>query len=176
MSSFNDIKKNCTETLNKIGIDLDDHRGTDKKGLIAASIYHNIMKQSETDKNKISDLINNNPNLKNKFFTAKELLDKESKEISNNNELKRKNEEKINIDNKKQKNINVYCYYEGENEGEQLKNIIFNAEIGDQVHYCPNNQLGIKYYEIIINKDQIKDLKLIGDYGGFFNDPDYLEY
>lgn len=171
MSSFNDIKKNIVglasdnDLLPEIRLKCDD-----------ALPELDIMKQSETDKNKISNLINNNPNLKNKFFTAKELLDKESKEISNNNELKRKNEEKINADNKKQKNINVYCYHEGENEGEQLKNIIFNAEIGDQVHYFPNNQLGIKYYEIIINKDQIKDLKLIGDYGGFFNDPDYLEY
>ena len=83
MSNFNDIKKNCTETLNQAGIDLNKYRGEYKRGLIAAGIYHNIRSQDETDKNKISNLINNNPNLKNKFFTAKDLLYKESKEISN---------------------------------------------------------------------------------------------
>ena len=174
MSNFNDIKKNCTETLNQAGIDLNKYRGEYKRGLIAAGIYHNIRSQDETDKNKISNLINNNPNLKNKFFTAKDLLYKESKEISNINELKRKNEDNEEVDTKKHKSSDVYYYYESNDENEKLKDIMIKGKIGDQVHYLSNNQLGIKYYEITLNESNEKDLKLIGDYGGFFDDPNYL--
>ncbi len=168
MSNFNDI--------NNIGIDLNGYRGEKRKSLIAASIYHNIRSQEETDKNKISNLINNNPNFKNKFFTAKDMLEKESKEISNVNELKRKNENFEEYDLKKQKSSDVYCYYESHDEHEKLKNIMIKGKIGDQVHYLTNNQLGIKYYEITLNESNEKDLKLIGDYGGFFDDPNYLDY
>ena len=51
---------------------------------------------------------------------------------------------------------------------------MIKGKIGDQVHYLSNNQLGIKYYEITLNESNEKDLKLIGDYGGFFDDPNYL--
>ena len=69
----------------------------------------------------------------------------------------------------------ILCYYEGDNEEEKKEEFLKKGNIGDQIHYFPNNQLGILYYEITLNNNK-KELKLIGDYDGFFDDPNYPQF
>ena len=109
----------------------------------------------------------NNSNEKPKFITAKELLEKEK----SNNNIHLSDDDNEN-NKKKQKISKIFCYYEGDNEEEKKEEFLKKGNIGDQIHYFPNNQLGILYYEITLNNNK-KELKLIGDYDGFFDDPNY---
>ena len=110
-----------------------------------------------------------NSNQKSKFFTAKELLEQEKANKAINSDDYQNNFEN---NNKRQKVSEIFCYYEGDNEEEKKKDFLKNGNIGDQIHYYPNNQLGILYYEIISNNNK-KELKLIGNYNGIFDDLHY---
>lgn len=63
-------------------------------------------------------------------------------------------------------NANHYDYFEGEEDKIDL--ILQKGKVGDTVTYIKNNQMGVLYYKI--EKDGVKkELKLIGDYDGFFD-------
>ena len=58
------------------------------------------------------------------------------------------------------------------NNFDQEADILRNGNVGDLVNFEPNNQQGIVYYKISLN-DGEKYLEAIGDYEGYYDDPNY---
>ena len=50
--------------------------------------------------------------------------------------------------------------------------ILRNGNVGDLVNFIPNNQMGVVYYKISLNNGE-KYLEVIGDYEGYYDDPNY---
>jgi hypothetical protein len=69
-----------------------------------------------------------------------------------------------------------YQISECENFDEQLKNILEEANLGDYVDYLTNNQLGVKLYEIVINKKNQRTIKEIGDIYGPYDSPEHPDH
>jgi L-rhamnose mutarotase len=73
---------------------------------------------------------------------------------------------------KKQKCIEYYSIYDDDDFYEELKKIYKKCNIGDHVTYITKNQLGVKTYEVIKDKNKMS-IKEIGDIYGLYDDPDY---
>ena len=71
----------------------------------------------------------------------------------------------------------IHTYSEGQDEEYQINSILEKGHIGDEVHYMPNNQLGMKFFVIVIDENtKEKTLKQIGDYEGYYSDPHHSEH
>jgi hypothetical protein len=58
------------------------------------------------------------------------------------------------------------------NDFGEEEDILRNGNVGDLVNFEPNNQQGVIYYKISLN-DGEKYLEAIGDYQGYYDDPNY---
>ena len=57
-----------------------------------------------------------------------------------------------------------------------LDEILKKAKVGDSITYLTDNQEGTIHYKVIKNKNGKKDIEEIGDYLGYFNDPNHPDY
>lgn len=73
-------------------------------------------------------------------------------------------------------NPNNHIFYEGPYANKERERIIKEGNIGDTVSYLTNNQMGVRTYIIILNEDNNRDLKEIGDIYGLYDDPDHPDY
>jgi len=58
------------------------------------------------------------------------------------------------------------------NNYDEEEDILRNGNVGDLVNFEPNNQMGVVYYKISLNNGE-KYLEAIGDYEGYYDDPNY---
>lgn len=89
--------------------------------------------------------------------------------------LKRKIENNMILSNTNQRNVKEFTITDDEDFYIEIKKILKISTIGDKIMYLTKNQLGVKTYEVIINKNK-KNIKQIGDYEGLFTDPDHPDY
>ena len=85
---------------------------------------------------------------------------------------KRKNDNNDNSSNKKHERIEYYYIHDDDDFNEQLKNIYKKCKVGDQIMYITKNQLGVRTYEVIKDKNKMS-IKEIGDIYGLYHDPNY---
>ena len=135
---------------------------------------NNIINFIEEDINSINlELKESNNKLINetndKIINNNKLIIKLLKDIS---DLKK---DKVQELTKKRK-FNIHYFYESPFELEHKKRIIEDGEVGDEVHYCSNNQLGILIYKISYDEEKNKILRIIGDYGGIYGSKDYINF
>lgn len=60
-------------------------------------------------------------------------------------------------------NMSVYSELETNNK----------IKIGDTIHFISNNQMGEKIYKVILNENNMKDLRIIDSYDHKIGDCDY---
>lgn len=89
--------------------------------------------------------------------------------------LKRKIENNMILSNTKQRNVQEFTITDDEDFDIELKKILKISNIGDKIMYLTKNQLGVKTYEVISDKNK-KFIKQIGDCDGLFSDPDHPDY
>jgi hypothetical protein len=82
---------------------------------------------------------------------------------------KRKIQENNNLSCNKQE---YYTIYDDDDFYEELKYIYKKCKVGDNVTYITKNQLGVRTYEIIKDKEKMS-IKEIGDIYGLYDSPDY---
>jgi hypothetical protein len=84
---------------------------------------------------------------------------------------KRKNQTDDDSSSKKRETIECYSIYDDEDFYEELKNIYKKCNVGDHITYITKNQLGVKTYEVIKDKNKMS-IKEIGDIYGLYEEPD----
>ena len=84
---------------------------------------------------------------------------------------KRKNQSDDDSSSKKGETIKYYSIYDDNDFNEELKKIYKKCNVGDHISYITKNQLGVRTYEVIKDKNKMS-IKEIGDIYGLYEDPD----
>ena len=57
-----------------------------------------------------------------------------------------------------------------------IDKILKNNNVGDTITYVTNNQMGLKIYKIIRDKNNKKNIKEMGDIFGLYTNPDHPDH
>ena len=88
---------------------------------------------------------------------------------------KRKNNNNEFLSSNKQRTVKNFTITDDEDFFEELPKILKKSKLGDIINYLTKNQLGVKTYEVVMDKNK-KNINQIGDCYGLFSDPEHPDY